>query len=134
MALSTLEFVTDIPSESSMEGQFGATPVSAPVLRAGSETSQVEARPARSPDIVRRILFLIECGEWHHNLMWQSEDVFLKRKPYLFDEGSDVLSFAFRFKDMVSAGAVLLGDASGARYGVERLPFGTQNSVVGEPW
>ena len=66
--------------------------------------------------------------------MWRSEDVFLKRKPYLFDEGSAVLSFAFIFEDMLGAGAVLLGDASGARCGGERLPFGTRNSVVGEAY
>ena len=48
----------------------------------------------------------------------------LKRKPYLFDEGSVVLSFAFLFEDVLGAGTTLLGDASGARCGVERLPFG----------
>ena len=64
--------------------------------------------------------------------MWRSEGVFLKRKPYLFDEGSVVLSFAFLFEDTLDTGAVLLGDASGARYGVERLPFGSRNSVVGK--
>ena len=74
----------------------------------------------------------MECGEWHHDLMWRSEDVFLKRKPYLFDEGSVVLSFAFLFEYMLGAGAILLEDASGACCGVERLPFGTRNSMVGE--
>ena len=46
-----------------------------------------------------------------------------KRKPYLFDEGSAVLSFAFLFEDELGAGAALFVDASGARCGVERLPF-----------
>ena len=64
--------------------------------------------------------------------MWQSEDVFLKRKPYLFDEGSAVLSFAFLFEDVPGVGAARLGDASGAYCGAERLPFGTRNGVVGE--
>ena len=52
-------------------------------------------------------------------------------KPYLFDEGSVVLSFAFLFEDLLGAGAVLLGDASGACRGVGRLPFGARNSAVG---
>ena len=69
----------------------------------------MEARPAGSPDIV-----------------------FLEKKPYLFDEGSAMLSFAFLFEDMLGTGAALLRDASGACCGVERLPFGTRNSVVGE--
>ena len=37
------------------------------------------------------------------------------KKPYLFDEGSTVLSFVFLFEDLLGAGAALLGDASGAR-------------------
>ena len=55
-----------------------------------------------------------------------------KRKPYLFDEGFAVLSFAFLFKDVLGAGTALLEDASGARCGVERLPFGARNSAMGE--
>ena len=55
-----------------------------------------------------------------------------KRKPYLFDEGFAVLSFAFLFEDVLGTGAALLGDASGAHCGVERLPFGARNSAVGE--
>ena len=55
-----------------------------------------------------------------------------KEKPYLFDEGSAVLSFAFLFEEVLGAGAALLGDASAARCDVERLPFGTRNSAVGE--
>ena len=54
------------------------------------------------------------------------------QKPYLFVEGSAVLSFAFLFEDLLGAGAALLGDASGARRGVGRLPFGARNSAVGE--
>lgn len=92
----------------------------------------MEERLAGSPDIVRRALFLIECGEWHHDLMWRSGDVFSKRKPYLFDEGSIILSFAFPFEDVLGMGAALLGDASGACCDIERLPFGTRNSDVGE--
>ena len=45
-------------------------------------------------------------------------------KSYLFDEGSAVLSFAFLFEDVLGAGTALLGHASGAHCGVERLPFG----------
>ena len=62
--------------------------------------------------------------------MWRSGDVFSKRKPYLFDEGSATLSFAFLFEVVLGVGAALLGDASDARCDVERLPFGTRNSVV----
>ena len=65
---------------------------------------------------VRRILFLIECGEWRRNLMWQSEDVFLKGKLYLFGEGSVILSFSFLFEDVLGTGTALLGDDSGTWY------------------
>ena len=58
--------------------------------------------------------------------------VYQKENPYLFDEGFAVLSFAFLFEDVPGMGAALLGDASGACCGAERLHFGTQNSVVGE--
>ena len=54
------------------------------------------------------------------------------KKPYLFDEGSAVLSFAFLFEDFLGAGAALLGDASGVRSGVGRLPFRARDSAVGE--
>ena len=56
--------------------------------------------------------------------MWRSGDVFSRRKAYLFDEGYAILSFAFLFDDVLGTGTALLGDAFGARCGVERLPFG----------
>ena len=64
--------------------------------------------------------------------MCRSEEVLFKGKLYLFDEGSAVLSFAFLFEDVPDMGAALLGDASGAYCGADRLPFGTRNGVVGE--
>ena len=75
------------------------------------------------PDIMRRMASQFDVVIRRCNF---------KRKPYLFDEGSVVLSFAFLFEDMLGAGVVLLGDTSGACCDVERLPFGTRNSVVGE--
>ena len=47
-------------------------------------------------------------------LQCDSQGAYLK-KPYLFDEGSAVLSFAFLLEDLLGADAALLGDASGER-------------------
>ena len=43
--------------------------------------------------------------------------------PYLFDEGSAVSSFAFLFEGLPGAGGALFGDAPGAAWHAERLPF-----------
>ena len=53
-------------------------------------------------------------------------------KPYLFHDGSDVSSLAFLFESLPGAGAALFGVASSAGWHAERLPFGAQDSAVGE--
>ena len=58
MALSTSEFVAESLSASSVEGQFGVVPTLASTREAGSGIRLVEAWPAGSPDIVRRLIFL----------------------------------------------------------------------------
>mgnify|MGYP001022036268 CR=1 FL=1 len=63
MALSNTEFVAEILSGSSTGGQFGVVPMLASALEAGSGVRLVEAWLARSPDRVRRILFLLGHSE-----------------------------------------------------------------------
>ena len=60
MALSTLEFVAEHISASSVGGLCGAGPVSASAIEAGSGTRLVEARLVGSPDIARLFLFLLD--------------------------------------------------------------------------
>ena len=53
-------------------------------------------------------------------------------KPYLFDEGLVMSSFAFLFDGLLGVGTALSGVASGAARCAERLPFGARDSAVGE--
>ena len=60
MALSTLEFVAENLSTSSVGGSSGVVPALTFALESGLGVRLVEAWPAGSPDIVQRALFLPE--------------------------------------------------------------------------
>ena len=59
MALSTLEFIVDNLSASSVGGTSGVGPMLASASKSGSGAWLVEAWPAGSPDMVRRAFFLL---------------------------------------------------------------------------
>ena len=116
MVLSTSELVTDIFSEPAAEGQSGATPITA-----GTESWLLGVQLAGSPGTVCRTFFLIQ--DEHRSHSWTRLLKNIVADPYLFDEGSVVLSSAFLFDNLSGAGAALLRDAFGVAWRAERLPF-----------
>ena len=131
MVLSTSELVTDIFSEPSAEGQSGVTPISAPVPSGGAGSRLLGVQLARSPDTVRRTLFLIRDEHESHSWMRLLNKNILGNS-YRFDEGPTVSSFAFLFEGLPGVGAALFGVAPGVAWYVERLPFEARDSAVGE--